>query len=240
MKKHVFKISLAIPSALAALLGFTPQAYSNDTQYIDLNHIITKDMVTFPGTSEVDIYAKEPRYANGAYIDSIKMYGITSTYIDAPYHVSENGKKISELSLEDLADLPIIVIPKAKNGKTFEIQDFQGSDVKGKAVLLHTGEDINFGKANYGQDYPYLSAAAATWLVQHKAKLVGIDAPLIDNFHDSSAVPAHDILLGNGITVAEDMTNIMAVSGKKATLTAVPPRVEMASFPARIFAKVTH
>ncbi|POD70940.1 metal-dependent hydrolase [Pseudomonas syringae group genomosp. 3] len=195
-------------------------------------------MITFPGTSEVEIYAKQPRYANGAYIDSIRMYGITSTYIDAPYHVSELGKKISELSLEDLADLPIIVIPRPKNRKTFEINDFQGVDVKGKAVLLHTGEDGNFGKANYGQDYPYLSVAAATWLVQHKAKLVGIDAPLIDNFHDSSAVPAHDVLLGNGVTIAEDMTNIIAVSGKKATLTAVPPRVEMASFSTRIFAKV--
>ncbi|RAI70888.1 metal-dependent hydrolase [Pseudomonas fluorescens] len=238
MKKHVFKISLAIPSALAAFLGFTPQAFCGDIQFVDLNHVITNGMVTFPGTSEVDIYAKEPRYANGAYIDSIKMYGITSTYIDSPYHVNENGKKISELSLENLVDLPIVVIAKAKNGKTFEIPDFQGLDVNGKAVLLHTGEDINFGKADYGRDYPFLSAAAATWLVQHKAKLVGIDAPLIDNFHDSSAVPAHDILLGNGVTVAEDMTNIMAVSGKNATLTAVPPRVEMASFPARIFAKI--
>ncbi|WP_192564449.1 cyclase family protein [Pseudomonas gozinkensis] len=236
--KHTFKIKIAIHSALTALLGFAPPSYSGDVKYIDLNHIIRKGMITFPGTSEVDIYAKEPRFANGAYVDSIKMYGITSTYIDAPYHVSEHGKKISELLLENLVDLPVVVITKAKNGKTFEIQDFQGSDVKGKAVLLHTGEDSNFGKPNYGQDYPFLSAAAATWLVEHKAKLVGIDAPLIDNFHDSSAVPAHDILLGNGVTVAEDMTNIMAVSGKKAVLTAVPPRVEMASFPTRIFAKV--
>lgn len=218
-------------SALAVILP-VPKAY------IELNHPLASGMQTYPGLSEVEIYKTAPRYKNGALIDGIKFLGISATYIDAPYHADEQGMKISDYPLEKLVNLPVVVISLAKNSGVFDLSDFSGKDVKGKAVLLHTGKSRYFGQPEYAKNPPYLTTRAARWLIDHHAALVGIDALLVDNYNQNDAIPVHDMLLKSGIVIAEDMTNIEAVVGKDALLTAVPPRAPMASFPARIFATV--
>ncbi|MFS2221713.1 cyclase family protein [Pantoea sp. B65] len=207
-------------------------------QYVDLNHPLESGMQTYPGLSDVHIYKTAPRYPNGALIDGIKFLGISATYIDAPYHADEHGMKITDYPLEKLVNLPIVVIEKPKDRVTFEVTDFKGVDVNGKAVLLHSGRSQFFGTPEYASHPPYLSTAAAEWLVKNHASLVGIDSLLVDNFNKNDTIPVHDILLKNGVVIAEDMTNISAVIGKDAFLTAVPPRAPMTSFPTRIFATI--
>lgn len=208
------------------------------TAYIELNHPLESGMQTYPGLSDVEIYKTAPRYKNGALIDGIKFLGISATYIDAPYHADEHGMKISDYPLEKLVNLPVIVINLAKESSVFDLSDFVGKEVKGKAVLLNTGKSRYFGQAEYAQNPPYLTTRAAQWLIDQHAALVGIDALLVDNYNKNDSIPVHDLLLKHGIVIAEDMTNIDAVVGKEAYLTAVPPRAPMASFPARIFAAI--
>lgn len=207
-------------------------------EYIELNHALHEDMVTYPGLSEVKLYTRLERGRNGAVIDGVRMLGITSTYIDAPFHADPQGKKISDYSLSQLVSLPVIVVPLARGKNVFSASDFAGKDVTGKAVLLMTGRDRFFGTAAYADSPPYLTVDGARWLVRHRAVLVGIDSVLIDNYAESSSIPVHDILLKNNIVIAEDMANIGALIEKNAYLYAVPPRIPMASFPTRIFALV--
>lgn len=208
-------------------------------KYIELNHIITHGMETYPGLSHVDIYDHLPRFANKALVDGIDLLGISGTYIDSPFHENINGHKICDYPLEKLVHLPIVVINKSDSSRSFEIEDFNGINVNGKAVLLNSKHDQFFGQKQYAENTPYLSVEAANYLVQAGAVLVGIDSPLVDDIETSeTAIPVHGILLNNGIVICEDMTNIAAVEGENAYLTAVPPRVALASFPARVFATV--
>lgn len=207
-------------------------------EYIDLNHPLESGMQTYPGLSEVETYDKAPRFANGALIDGIKMLGISSTYIDAPYHVDPNGGKIADYKLEQLVNLPIVVISLPAGKSFYAKEDIDKYQVSGKAVLLYTGKSRYFGSPEYSKNLPYISTAAAEWLVAQKAALVGIDALLVDNYNQNDTTPVHDILLKNGIVIAEDMTNLGELTGKDARLTAVPPRAPLASFPTRIFATV--
>jgi hypothetical protein len=55
--------------------------------YIDLNHVASTGMQTYPGLSLVEFFDYAPRFSNTALIDEATMLGITSTYIDAPYHI---------------------------------------------------------------------------------------------------------------------------------------------------------
>jgi arylformamidase len=136
-------------------------------------------------------------------------------------------------------NLLIVVINKPDNRIAFDVEDFAGIDVTGKAVLLNSKHDRYFGTENYGKNTPYLSIEAAKFLAEKGAALVGIDSPLVDNIMTAEeAIPVHNILLSNGVVICEDMTNISAAEGKLAYLTAVPPRVPLASFPARVFATV--
>jgi hypothetical protein len=42
-------------------------------------------------------------------------------------------------------------------------------DVRGAAVLLHTGDDTRFGTPAYAEDGHFLTEAGATWLAGHQA-----------------------------------------------------------------------
>ncbi len=208
-------------------------------EFIELNHKIEHGMQTYPGLSHVEVYEHLPRFGNRALIDAINLLGISGTYIDSPFHEDPNGDRICDYPLEKLVHLPVVVVNKPDSRVSFEIEDFAGIEVAGKAVLLNSGHDQHFGQQAYGENVPYLSLEAATYLVQQGVTLVGIDSPLVDNIETSeAAIPVHQMLLSNGVVICEDMTNIAAVAGKDAYLTAVPPRVPLASFPARVFAAV--
>lgn len=208
-------------------------------EYIELNHKIEHGMETYPGLSHVEVYEHFPRFENNALIDGINLLGISGTYIDSPFHEDPNGEKICDYPLEKLVNLPIIVVNKPDSRVSFELEDFDGLDLCGKAVLLNSKHDQFFGKKEYGLNTPYISVEAAEELVKQGVVLVGIDSPLVDNIETSEgAIPVHNILLSNGIVICEDMTNIAAAEGKDAYLKAVPPRVPLASFPARVFATV--
>jgi arylformamidase len=131
-----------------------------------------------------------------------------------------------------------VVIKKPESRNYYDVDDFNKTHIKGKAVLLYTGLSKYFGTAKYSENPPYLSVNAAKYLVAEKVALVGIDGLLVDDFKHNETIPIHNMLLGHGIVIAEDMANIDSVIGKNAYLTAVPPRAPMTSFPTRIFATV--
>ena len=58
---------------------------------------------------------------------------------------------------------------------------FEGLDIEGKAVLVHTGWDRHWRTEAYFDDHPFLTAEAAQLLVNRGAALVGIDSHNIDD-----------------------------------------------------------
>ena len=112
-------------------------------------------------------------------------------------------------------------------------------DVRGAAVLLHTGWDRWFGRPEYGQGAPFLTGAAAQWLIDAGAVLVGIDSVNIDDTESGGERPSHSLLLGAGVHVVEHLTNLGALPSRGARFTAAPPAVEgFGTFPVRAFAEV--
>ena len=85
---------------------------------IDVSHTIEHEMVTYKGLPAPIICdwlsreASRERYAHGTefQIGRIEMVGNTGTYIDSPFHRYENGKDLSELPLESLANLECLVV----------------------------------------------------------------------------------------------------------------------------------
>ena len=58
---------------------------------------------------------------------------------------------------------------------------FEGRDIAGKAVLVHTGWDRHWRTDAYFENHPFLTEAAARMLVERGARLVGIDSHNIDD-----------------------------------------------------------
>jgi len=215
---------------------------------VDLSHEIEHGMVTYRGLPAPTISdwlsrdASTARYAPGTtfQIGKIELLANTGTYIDAPFHRYEKGKDIAGYALDAVADLPGVVV-RAVGAQTraIDASRFSKLDLRGKAVLVHSGWDAHWRTDTYsGGGHPFLTLEAAEYLVRAGAALVGIDSLNIDDDKDG-ARPTHTTLLGAGIAIVEHMTNLAALPDAGFRFFAVPPKVKgMGSFPVRAFARV--
>ena len=212
---------------------------------VDLSHVIEHGMTTYPGLPGphiCDFWTREGSAANyddgsSFQIGRIDMVANTGTYIDSPFHRYAEGKDLSELPLRSLAELPGIVVRRPwENGIAVDASAFEELDVRGKAVLVHTGWDRHWRTDRYGEDHSFLTAAAADWLVDNGAALVGIDSNNIDDTRERSR-PVHTKLLGAEIPICEHMTGLGQLPDAGFRFTSAPPKVRgMGSFPVRAYA----
>ena len=214
---------------------------------IDLSHEIEHGMVTYPGlparvvSDWLSREASRSRYAPGTtlHIGKIEMVANTGTYMDAPFHRHSGGADIAAFPLETVADLDgLVVRATVRTGRGLDAGAFRGKEVRGKAVLVHTGWDAHWRTDRYGSEHPFLKRDAAEYLVAQGAALVGIDSLNIDDAEDGTR-SAHTTLLSAGIPIVEHMTNLGALPEVGFRFFSVPPRVKgMGSFPVRAFARV--
>jgi kynurenine formamidase len=212
---------------------------------VDLSHVITDGMVTYkglPGPHICDFLSREQSAANydggeTFQIGRIDMVANTGTYVDVPSHRYAEGEDLSEVDVEAFAHLPAIVLPQPwEKDLAVDVGAFEGLDVRGKAVLIHTGWDRHWGSDAYYHDHSFVTAAAAEWLVEAGAALVGIDSHNIDDTRVRTR-PVHSILLGAGIPICEHMTNLGSLPDGGFRLSAAPPKVKgMGTFPVRAYA----
>src|SRR5260221_2023024 len=178
-------------------------AANKPQQLIDVSHVVEGGMITYKGIPApiiCDYLSREEsrsHYAHGTefYIGKIEMVANTGTYIDSPFHRFPDGKDLSELDLRSLANLDSVVVRVAKeNGRAVTAAAFEDLDVRGKAVLVHTGWDVHWRTDQYFEDHVFLTADAAQYLKEAGAALVGIDSLNIDDITDGRR-PLHTTLL---------------------------------------------
>jgi arylformamidase len=223
---------------------------ARQTQWVELSHVVSAGMITYPGlpgpeiTPHLTRAASRAVYAEGTEfaIDRLSMVGNTGTYLDSPFHRYGDGTDLAGLPLERLADLPAVVVRTVGGSvRGVDVGALAALDVAGRAVLLHTGGDRHWATPEYAVDAPYLTAAGAHWLVERGAALVGIDAVNIDDVSPAAGGerPAHSALLAAGIPIVEHLTGLEELPPTGARFTAAPPRVAaFGTFPVRAYASV--
>ncbi len=221
---------------------------SESRRIIDLSQTIYSGLVTYPGlpaptiTPHLTREDSRSHYAPGTEfaIDVITMVGNTGTYLDSPFHRYPAGNDLSEISINNLVGLPAKVFHLAEaTVRGIPADTFKGEDLKGCAVLLHTGWSRHFGSEQYGKEAPFLTEPGAQYLVEEGVTLVGIDSVNIDDTQSGGHRPAHSLLLEAGILVVEHLTNLDQLPSHGARFTAVPPKVKgFGTFPVRAFAEI--
>jgi arylformamidase len=218
---------------------------------VDLSHPIRAGLVTYPGLPAPTIAPhltradSRAKYAPGTEfaIDTLTMVGNTGTYIDSPFHRYAEGPDLAGLDLSTLVGLraEVLHLEDAWSGSSRGIRPeiLADRDVRGAAVLLHTGWDRWFGMPEYGVAAPFLTGEGAQWLIDGGAVLVGIDSVNIDDIESGGERPAHSLLLGARVHVVEHLTRLGNLPPSGAKFTAAPPAVEgFGTFPVRAFAEI--
>jgi len=211
---------------------------------IDLSHTVEHGMITYKGLPApviCDYWSRassETHYANGTsfQIGKIEMIANTGTYVDSPFHRYADGKDLSELPLESLADLDGLVFHADQSKRAIGPKLFKDASLRSKAVLVHTGWALHWRTDKYFEGHPYLTEAAALYLKEQGAAFVGIDSLNIDDTADLQR-PVHTILLGADIPVCEHMCNLEKLPDSGFRLHATPVKVKgFGTFPVRAYA----
>lgn len=168
----------------------------------------------------------------------------TGTHIDAPYHFYKEGATIDQVPLETLVGKAYLCDLRqiARPGKPLSVSDLQAGglpetrQLRGNRLVLYAnwaaprwqGPDLYQGN-------PYLAEDTARWLVD-----AGVAALALDFSVDSAApYPCHQILLGAGIPLIENLVNLDQIPTREFTLIALPLKITGGDGgPARVLAVV--
>lgn len=192
----------------------SPRACEPTGTWVDLSHCLTEDLSrisllpppTFRRISEL------PK--DHANVTDIHMVVHVGTHLDAPCHFIIDAPSAEQIPLERLYGPGVVwridVEPLAEI--TVEhLERATPSMQRGDIVLISTGWSKHINSSTY-EDHPALSTAAAEWLVEKGAKLVGVDFSTPDlTVHKRPkdfTWPVHQILLSNGVLIAEHVTNL--------------------------------
>lgn len=179
-------------------------------------------------------------------VTSISMGLHSGSHIDTPLHVLADGATTSDVGLDDLCgdavvlDCTAVGPEEPVNDEVLAAADREIRE--GDIVLLRTDwTDRTWGRfPDYYVHSPYLTPDAAEWLVERRPKAVGFDffeeyCARLPDFTSEDFV-CHRILLGRGILLMEQMTNLAAVGAERAEFYAPFYRVQDSDgSPARFF-----
>jgi kynurenine formamidase len=134
----------------------------------------------------------------------------TGTHLDAPLHKLAGGASIDQFPLEAFVG-PVHVVDLVGVGADHPIgpDDLAPAlpgDLSGAIALLNTGWGHRRAKSDeWHYRSPFLSPAGAEWLVARGVKGIGIDHYSIGGSRDPDNTRTHEIVLGAGVWVVEDL-----------------------------------
>lgn len=216
-------------------------------KFIDLTREINNNTQVCPcdKVPVVEDYATTEE--EGVNVKFMKMGTHTSTHIDAPYHISKEGRKLNDFPVERFIGKGI-VLDFSDRGEIYEItrEDIMAYAEKLKQVdfaILNTGWAPYYGTWDFFR-HPYLSGDAALALVELGIKIVGTDGSSADAAYGFSTAKrlenptfseilenierenikndAHAALLGNECLIVEYLCNLDQLPKEAATYSFLP------------------
>jgi kynurenine formamidase len=187
--------------------------------WVDLSHSITESLSRIP-------FFPQPRIRRimnipPANVTELHMVVHHGTHVDAPCHFIADGPAMDEVPLERLYGPGVIWRFDLPGRAPIDAADLERATPpirEGDIVLIDTGWWRQINTDSY-EEHPWLTGEAAEWLVAHGAKLVGIDASSPDTAPHYRAAdfrhPVHNTLLSHGVPIAEHMTNLTPLSGRR-------------------------
>lgn len=171
---------------------------------VDLTQTVGADTPVYPGDGPV----RTTILAQGSInLSRIELSLHTGTHMDAPFHFFGAGETIDCVALDRcLGPARLIDVQAAAAGGEIRREHIQqrADQLRAHAAILCTGWAKAWGSSSYFTGHPALAADAAEYLVACGVRLVGVDMPSVDH----APYPAHRILLGAGVPIVENLTNL--------------------------------
>ncbi|KAI0740671.1 putative cyclase [Earliella scabrosa] len=191
--------------------------------YVDLSHVLDSHTQIYPGDPAFSCCPVQTIPADGMNLQSISMSSHTGTHIDAPYHFFDAGLTVEQIPLNTFIGNVAVVDVVGKGAKSkisWADMSSHAETIRRKALLEHgvfvflrTGWSKHWGSDEY-YHHPYLEPDAAKKLLELGVKVIGVDTLSPDETRLDGSTPdfgVHEVVLGAGAILAENLTNLEAI-----------------------------
>jgi len=155
----------------------------------------------------------------------------SGTHIDAPYHFTEHGTTIDQVSLNELIGEALVVQVDADRITADVLRDIDL--IAHRRILFKTRNSELLRDEAFHEEYVSLELSAAKVLVERGVRVVGLDYLSIEAY-DSADHPVHKLLLEHDVVILEGL-DLSAVQPGTYLLIALPLKLQGADgAPARV------
>lgn len=192
--------------------------------WIDVSVTLRTGMVSWPGDPPARIsHALHMELGDPCTVSLLEMGAHTGTHMDAPAHFVRGGIGIDNMPLDAAIGLGrIIPIRDRVSIKPDELAKYHIR--RGQRVLFKThNSDHCWDTDGFTEDFVYLSATAAEYLVDRQVRLVGVDYLSVGGFR-ADGVETHLALLNAGIWIIEGL-NLKQVRPGRVQLICLPLKI---------------
>jgi arylformamidase len=204
-------------------------------RYIDLTVELADGMVRHPAPHlpAVEVVPVARHEVERRSVQRVTFGTHVSTHFDAPFHAIPGGQTIDEVPLDvcigPAAMIRIKGVSKDQPIDEMHLKEFETQLQTNERVILVTQwSEETWGTSEYFTEGPYLTRAAAHYLVQFSLKLIGMDFPNIDSNEETKPglpAPNHNIILGKGIVLLENLVRLNEITEDTFQLISLPLRL---------------
>ena len=172
----------------------------------------------------------------------LHIYSHAGTHMDAPLHFGVTNKTIDEYPVSTFYGKAwVCKIPVSKPSQLLNLEDLGTVAEKfqpGDSLLLETQWSQFEGQQKYRDELPRISKELASWFVQNKVRMLGVEQPSVADINNiNELTEIHQILLAGGVIIIEGLTNLDLIRNETVILMAFPLKVEGCDgAPARVIA----
>jgi len=191
---------------------------------IDLTHLLHNDISIYPGTEKPAINQIYSISEDGFAETRLNLLSHHGTHMDAPAHMILNGRTLDRFEIEQFYGKAICINCTNVENATIDLSVIEPfADAIGQAdfVLLYSGWSEKWGTDAYFADFPVLSLDACKWLSQFDLKGIGLDNISLDKLN-SANFENHRIILGKGMVIIENLTNLQQIGKELFTFVCLP------------------
>lgn len=196
---------------------------------IDLTHLMENGMPAYPGEESPVFEFKNAHEKSGYQVIRFTSLTHSGTHLDTPAHFFADGLTIDKMDAKNFAGKGVL-IDCSDFGEHTEIPaahliNYKNDLLHADFALICTGWDKFWNTGQYYRDFPVLSPEASEFLAGFSLKGIGLDVPSIDPV-SSENYPNHNLILGKGLIIIENLANLDLLEGLDFYFAAFPLKIK--------------
>ena len=198
---------------------------------VDLSIVVDDATQVFPGDPRPVLRRATRIETEGFNVLALELGSHTGTHVDAPYHFVADGPRLEDVDLSTFVGRGVLADVTAHEPRQpitwHDLESVADELVPGAILVLRTGWSERFVGTPRYYDHPYLDPRACREVLGQGVATIAIDAlnPDRTDVDGGGAFPVHELVLGAGGVIAENLTNLSAVTFAEPLVSMLPMRL---------------